>query len=65
MNVAELRKALEGLPDEMPVLVYDEGYLTDEVSVAQHRCAPKEGQTVLTIDFWDKHPKAPLFLIIS
>lgn len=33
MNVAELRKALEGLPDDMPVVGHDEGnYTTEDVS---------------------------------
>jgi hypothetical protein len=30
MNVGELRKVLEELPDDMPIVTYDEGYLQDE-----------------------------------
>lgn len=32
MKVSELHKTLNGVPDDMSVLVYDDGYLTEEVS---------------------------------
>lgn len=45
MTAAELRKALEGVPDDMLVVSYDEGYLTKDVSAHIQRFAPLvEGQ---------------------
>lgn len=35
MTVGELRKALEGLPDDMPVVGHDEGDYTTEDVVAE------------------------------
>jgi hypothetical protein len=35
MTVDELRKALEGLPSDMPVLTYDHGYLSAEFVSAE------------------------------
>lgn len=34
MTVDELRKAIEGVPGDMEVLTYDEGYLTEPESVS-------------------------------
>ncbi len=34
MTVAELKKFLETIPDDMEVLVYDEGYATTEVEAS-------------------------------
>lgn len=44
MNVAELRKALEGLPDEMPICHYDEdGYFSPRNDEAQQHLMVKAG----------------------
>jgi hypothetical protein len=58
MTVGELRKALEGVPDDMTVLAYDEGYLKDETYAEVCRCAPLPGETVLcVIDEHSRHPE--------
>lgn len=68
MTVAELRKALEGVPDDMLVVTYEEGYLTDEVTASVQRFAPlKEGDNEERIWEHSKHPPGvigiPRFLV--
>jgi hypothetical protein len=71
MTVAELRRALEGVPDDMTVLVYDEGYLTEEVNAQVEMCAtnPLQGGCVLHV-IWDhsRHPPGTVgkkFFVVS
>lgn len=68
MTVGELRKALEGVADDLVVLTNDEGHLTDNVQPAVCNCAPLSGQAVLS-EIWEhsRHPAGtvgqPYFVI--
>lgn len=68
MTVAELRKALEGVPDDMQVAVYEEGYFSTEVSAGIQRFAPlAPGRIEEWIWEHSKHPAGtvgtPYFLV--
>lgn len=43
MTVGELKAILANIHDDMSVLVYDEGYVTEDVSA--ERCWVKDGET--------------------
>jgi hypothetical protein len=68
MTAAELRKALEGVPDDMLVVTYEEGYLSKEVTAGVKQFAPKKpGQIEEHIWKYSHHPEGtvgvPYFLV--
>jgi hypothetical protein len=68
MTVAELRKALEGVPDDMLVVTYDEGCLNKEASAKVELFASKKpGQIEEWIWEYSRHPEGtvgvPYFLV--
>lgn len=59
MTVGELRKALEGVPDDMPVVSYDEGVLTHDVgaSIEHFAPVPRRGTIERMIGKYSGHPE--------
>lgn len=69
MTVDELRKALEGVPGDMPIAVYEDGYLNaEDVGAGIAMVAPHPGEGRLrVICEYSRHPEGtkgtPVFLI--
>lgn len=67
----ELKKLLEGVPDDMKVLTYDEGYLTD-ADASVEDCAPIEGRGTVLRTVWkysghseEDKKKAEKYFVVS
>jgi hypothetical protein len=70
MTVGELRKALEGIPDDMPVGAFDEGdFISADISAGVKYFAPIPGRGATLHAVWEHsgHPPGtkgePFFMV--